>query len=227
VDRVTDRINAACSRVGRDAASVQLVAVTKYADLEWVQALRTLGITDLGESRPQQLLERAELLDAEIRWHLIGHLQRNKARKVLPMVAFTHSVDSLKLLTAIDRLVEELGISAQVLLEVNVSTEKSKDGFDVQELLSGWDTVLNCQHVEVSGLMTMAPRSENIEDARPVFRELQNLRNQLRDRSNGKLPLQELSMGMSGDFEIAIEEGATIVRLGSVLYNGLTRREQT
>jgi PLP dependent protein len=217
---VVQRIDAACRRSGRPTSDVTLVAVTKYARIEWVQALAELGVRDLGESRPQQLIERIPLVTRPVRWHLVGHLQRNKARRVLPLVELIHSVDTLRLLNHVDRLAEELGLRPRLLLEVNVSGEAAKDGFAPDELRREWHAVLGCRHVRIDGLMTMAPLADDAEEARPVFRRLRELRDELAARSPD-LPLRELSMGMSGDFEVAIEEGATFVRTGSRLFAGL------
>lgn len=212
---------AACRRAGRDTAGVTLIAVTKMARLEWIQGLVVLGQIELAENRPQQLAERATQITGHQRWHLIGHLQRNKARRTLPLVSMIHSVDSLRLLTTLDQLAAELNLQPRVLLEVNVSGEASKDGFRREELLAAWDQVLACRNVGVEGLMTMAPLSDNPNDARPTFVALRGLRDELRSRSPAAVALPHLSMGMSGDFEIAIEEGATFVRVGSALFEGL------
>lgn len=214
---VRRRIAAACDRAGRDPGSVRLVAVTKYAPIEAIRELLALGHRDLGENRPQQLLERVDALgEFAPSWHLIGTLQRNKARKVLPAVVLTHSVDTLRLLEAIDRLAGELSLRPRVLLEVNVSGEETKHGFSPGDLRAAWPQVGAFPHVEVAGLMTMAPYAEDPEAARPTFRALRQFRDDL--AAAGPLPLLELSMGMSGDFEVGIEEGATIVRVGSSLF---------
>ncbi|MFQ5734858.1 MAG: YggS family pyridoxal phosphate-dependent enzyme [Planctomycetaceae bacterium] len=218
---VNDRIAAACLRAGRIATDVTVVAVTKYAETEWVRELVAEGVRDLGESRPQQLVERAGAFGEYVRWHLIGHLQRNKARKVLPIAVLIHSVDTMRLLETLERLAEETETSPRVLLEVNISGEAAKHGFSPQELAANWDAVLACQRVCVDGLMTMAPAGDSPEDARPCFRRLRDLRDELRDRSPKTLSLPELSMGMSGDYEVAVEEGATLVRIGSRLFEGL------
>ncbi|MBI5760693.1 MAG: YggS family pyridoxal phosphate-dependent enzyme [Planctomycetales bacterium] len=218
---ILDRMAAACSRVGRDPASVALVAVTKSARPEWIRELVGLGQTELAENRPQQLVERAAQIEGPVHWHLIGHLQRNKARQLLPIVSLIHSVDSLRLLMTLDQLAAGKDLQPRVLLEVNVSGEASKDGFRVDELLAAWDQVIACRHVRVEGLMTMAPLSDRPSDARSTFAGLRDLRDQLRTRSPADVALPHLSMGMSGDFEIAIEEGATLVRVGSALFDGM------
>ena len=219
--RINDRIDAACRRAGRPRESVTLVAVTKYARIEWVQTLVELGVRQLGESRPQQLAERASLFGPEIEWHLIGTLQRNKARRVLPLARLIHAVDSLRLLEALDRIAGEDQLRPRVLLEVNLTGEATKHGFSREELLSKWPEVSRAQHVEVAGLMTMAVETADPEIARPTFAALRQLRDELAAQPGGVHPLTELSMGMTGDFEIAIEEGATFVRIGSALFEGL------
>ena len=219
--RIRNRIDAACQRVQRDPQSVRLVAVTKYARLEWVQALVELGCRDLGESRTPQLEERTTLLSPEIRWHFIGPLQRNKVRRTIPHCSLIHSVDSLKLLQAIDRIAGESELTPEVLIEVNLAGEASKKGFSRESLTSEWESLCQVSHVKIAGLMTMAPHVEDPELARPVFRELRELRDELQQCSPEHVSLQELSMGMSGDFETGIEEGATLVRVGSALYAGL------
>jgi pyridoxal phosphate enzyme (YggS family) len=223
LEQVNEDIAKACARVGRTRDSVALVAVTKYADWPWVEALVKLGLQNLGESRPQQLLERSELLDSSpnVHWHLIGHLQRNKVRPMLGRVFRFHSADSFKLLDRMELLAAELDVSPKVLLEVNLSGEASKDGFAAVELESQWQALTKFSRVQITGLMTMAPYTIDEDVIRDVFRNLRQLRDHLETQSEGKLSMPELSMGMSHDFEIAIEEGATHIRIGSRLFEGL------
>ena len=221
--KVRSRIAAAAKRVERDPESVKLVAVTKYGEPAWVQALIDLGHRDFGENRPQQLARRAGEFSGEIRWHLIGHLQRNKVDLVLPVTAQIHSVDSLRLLTRISESSVKAGRTQSVLLEVSVSGEEVKDGLVPADLREQWQQFCELPGVQIDGLMTMAPHSDNPELSRSVFRGLRELRDELAESSQGAQPLPELSMGMSGDFEVAIEEGATLVRIGSSLYEGLAR----
>ena len=227
--RVADRIEAACAKSHRPQNELTLVAVTKYAELDWVRALVDLGMTDLAESRPQQLASRASTLPTNIRWHLIGHLQRNKVESVLSVTHLIHSVDSARLAVAISKAAGKLepqGSTAtprpRVLLEVNVSGEASKDGFSPTDLLESWPDLCALPAVSIEGLMTMAPLNESAEAARPVFQSLRRLRDQLEEASGGQCRLPVLSMGMSGDFEVAIQEGATHIRIGSSLFEGLT-----
>lgn len=217
---VVERIAAACRHAGRAASEVRLVAVTKSAEVDWIEALVSLGAHDLAESRPQKLCERSTLVDPSVRWHLIGRLQRNKVRKVLPVAAWIHSVDSVPLLQRIDEIAGELGVRPGLLLEVNVSGETAKSGFRPNELAEAWPVVASVKNAEVVGLMTMAPLFDSPEAARPVFAGLRTLRDQLQTRVPA-VQLPELSMGMSGDFEVAVEEGATMVRVGSALFEGL------
>jgi pyridoxal phosphate enzyme (YggS family) len=214
---VQDRIAAACQQVGRSASEVTLVAVTKYAQLDWIQGLIDLGLGDLAENRPQQLVVR-QARWPQVRWHLIGQLQRNKAKSVLGPASLIHSVDSLRLAQRLSALAES---PQRVLCEVNVSGEASKAGFTPTELQQAWDELVVLPNISIEGLMTMAPLSENPEDARPVFAGLRQLRDQLQLRSSPGVSLSHLSMGMSGDFEVAIQEGATLVRVGSRLFEGL------
>ncbi len=225
LEQIRTAIEAACNRAGRPADSVQLVAVTKYAELNWVRDLIELGETQLGESRPQQMCQRVEELSDDVRWHMIGHLQRNKVDMVVATAELIHSADSLRLLRKIETSAAAAGKQQRILLEVNVSGEESKDGFTPDELRSSWSEILDLQHVDVQGLMTMAPHSDNAESTRPFFRQLRNLRDELANASEGRLSLPELSMGMSGDFAIAIEEGATLIRIGSRIFEGLSRGE--
>lgn len=220
LDRIRNRVESVCASGGRDPASVTLIAVTKYAPLDWVRALTSLGVAELGESRPQQLAERADVLGTGLHWHLIGPLQRNKVRRMLELGVLIHSIDSLRLLERIDRLAAELRVLPKLLLEVNVSGEAAKHGFSPDDLSAQWHAIAGYGNVRIAGLMTMAPYADNPEEARPAFRELRLLRDRLREQAPG-FELPELSMGMSGDFEVAIEEGATLIRIGSSLFEGL------
>lgn len=214
---VRERITTACQQAGRPHSEVTLVAVTKYAQLDWIEELIALGVMDLAENRPQQLVER-QARWPQVRWHLIGQLQRNKAKTVLGPAALIHSVDSLRLAERLSNLAET---PQRILCEVNVSGEATKAGFTPTELQESWDKLLALPNLLVEGLMTMAPLSENPEDARPVFSELRQLRDLLQLRSPQSVSLSHLSMGMSGDYEVAIQEGATLVRVGSRLFEGL------
>jgi PLP dependent protein len=220
--RVRQTLTEAAKRSGRQADEVCLVAVVKYAGLDDVRALLDAGVRDFGESRPQQLWERADLLaNAPLRWHLIGHLQRNKIRRTVPLVDLVHSGDSPRLLTALHEQSAELARRTGVLLEVNISGDASKHGLapdDVEPLLS---QLAQMAHLEVRGLMAMAARVGGRDHARRDFAALRELRERLKANCPPEIRLDELSMGMSDDFDMAVEEGATIVRVGSALFEGI------
>ena len=220
---VRERISAAAQRSGRSADEVTLVAVTKYVDSETTAMVAQAGCHDFGESRPQQLWEKADLLSgSDVNWHLVGHLQRNKIRKTVPCAELIHSVDSEALLLAINRIAEELGQPQRVLLEVNVSGDSSKHGLSALEVGPLLDTAAALANVQIQGLMTMAALSGDEAVARRNFRELRELRNALQANAPENVALSQLSMGMSRDYEIAVEEGSTIVRVGSCLFEGLS-----
>lgn len=219
--RVRDEISRAAARAGRDPDKIRLVGVTKYVDEEAARALVEAGCRLLGESRPQELWRKAEALaDLDLQWHLIGHLQRNKVRRTLPLVSMIESVDSLRLLKEIDAEAARAGTIVPILLEVNVSGDEAKHGLRPDEMAQVVSQELpGCPHVAVRGLMTMAALEGGLDVARQNFRDLRELREALESQTGLELP--ELSMGMSSDFPVAIEEGATIVRVGSSLFEGV------
>jgi hypothetical protein len=222
VSSVRGRIAEAARRAGRSAENVRLVAVTKYVGVPEVRALVAAGCRTLGESRPQQLWDKAEAIAADdVQWHMIGHLQRNKVRRTLPVAAMIESIDNPGLLEAVDRVAAELSLRLPVLLEVNVSGEAAKDGFEPEAIEPLLGTLSDYAHVQVEGLMCMAGLFGGLNEARRDFAALRELRDRLRPNCPGGVRLDELSMGMSGDFEAAIEEGATIVRVGSLLFEGI------
>jgi pyridoxal phosphate enzyme (YggS family) len=223
-DRLADverRLTAACARAGRSRGDVTLVTVTKTVSSDVAALLPELDLNDLGENRPQELWRKAASLPPSIRWHLIGHLQRNKIEATLPVTHLIHSADSVRLLQALDDAAEKQQRRVDVLLEVNVAGEASKHGFAAHEAPSLIPAIQALRNVRVCGLMTMAPLQE-AEACRPVFVALRRLRDSLREELSSPHDLRHLSMGMSNDFEVAVEEGATMVRLGSVLFEGLT-----
>jgi PLP dependent protein len=221
VQAVEERLRAACRRAGRDRAAVTLVAVTKTVGPEVASELVRLGVAHLGESRPQELWRKAAALPPSVHWHLVGHLQRNKVERTLPLVELIHSVDSLRLLTALEEEAARQGRTVPILLEVNASGEASKHGFAPEEVPGLVAHLAGLRHVRVRGLMTMAAPLDDPQDCRPTFATVRALRDRLRGEVGPPHALEHLSMGMSNDFEVAVEEGATLVRLGSVLFEGL------
>lgn len=217
LDEVKAKISAACERSGRNADDVQIVAVTKTHGAEVVAEAWNAGLAVVGENKVQEAAWKKEASVSGPEWHLIGHLQSNKVRQALEIFDFIHSVDSVKLADRINFIADEIGARVRILLEVNVSGEKSKNGMTPEEVEPTIRHILEeCPRITVEGLMTMAPFSENPEDARVYFRRLRELRDAAERNLN--IGLKHLSMGMSGDYEVAVEEGATLVRLGTVLF---------
>jgi hypothetical protein len=210
------RLAAACARAGRDPAEVTLVAVSKHHPPAAVAALAALGVAQFGENRVQEAKAKIPECPGHLRWHLVGHLQTNKAREAAQLFDLVHSVDSRRLAEELQRQAERLGRRLRVLLEVNVAGEATKFGYAPEALLADLDALNALPRIEIHGLMGMAPWSPDPARARPVFRRLRELRDACAGRLGAPLPV--LSMGMSGDFEVAVEEGSTLVRIGTALF---------
>lgn len=210
LDSIRDRISAAASRAGRSAEDVQLVAVTKSVGIDAAQTLYDLGVTHLGENRVELAVEKIAALPDSVTWHMIGNIQRRKARDAVELFDRIDSVDRLELAKTLEGRCEAAGKRMPVLLEVNVSGEASKHGFGPSELSMIIERIGEMDHLRLEGLMTMAPLSASPEDARPHFARLRELAVAHR--------LTTLSMGMTHDFEVAVEEGATEVRIGTALF---------
>lgn len=221
LDGVRAQMAAAAKRAGRSPEEVRLIAVTKTRPLADVEAVLAAGVTDLGENRVQEALPKAQALapsDASRRWHLIGSLQTNKVKQALQFADLIHSLDRMELLQELDRQAQRLDRTIDVLVQVNVSGETSKHGIAPTELRSLVEAAALCRAVRVKGLMTMAPASPNSEDARPHFAALRELALQAQAWGVPGVSMQWLSMGMSGDYTVAIEEGANLVRIGTALF---------
>jgi len=219
---VRSRIAEAAARSGRLPEAVTLVAVTKAVDSRLARILYELGVADIGENRVQEALAKAaQLSAATIRWHMVGHLQTNKARAAVRLFSLIHSVDSIHLAQALEERAAQDNLTAPVLVEVNVAAEASKSGVPLDGASELASAVNSCPHLELRGLMAMAPVVRRAEDARPYFRRLRELRDQLNASGQLSRPLAELSMGMTQDFEVAIEEGATLIRVGTALFRGI------
>lgn len=211
---VRDRVSAAARRSGRDGSDVTIVAVTKTWPADVAAAALIAGVTDLGENRAQELAQKRAIVDENARWHFVGHLQTNKVRRVAG-VTLIHSVDRFGLGEAIARRAMEMDIVQEVLLEVNVSGEASKHGVAPERMAALAEQLLGLDGLRVRGLMTVPPLPEQPESSRPYFAQLMTLRDQLQRTAPGAM---ELSMGMTRDFEVAVEEGATIVRVGEAIF---------
>lgn len=217
---VRERMESACRRAGRNPSEIKLVAVSKTVDINRIREAVLSGISIIGENRVQEAREKIEefnrLQTSDFRlqtvsWHMVGHLQTNKAKTAVMLFDLIHSVDSLHLAEEIDRQAGKVGKIQKVLLEVNLAGEETKHGIPKEDAIDLLKEISKLNNISVEGLMTIPPFTEDPEEARPYFKELR----ELRDRTNG---LRELSMGMSNDFEIAIEEGATIVRIGTAIF---------
>jgi pyridoxal phosphate enzyme (YggS family) len=212
---VRQRMQAAAQRAGRAADSVRLVAVTKGVAAARIREAMALGVLDFGENRIQEALPKIAALGPGPRWHLVGHLQRNKVRRAVEAFALIHSLDSVLLAEAIARRAEAAGRRVEVLLQVNVAGEPRKHGFALEEVSEAVRRMAVMPALALRGLMTIAPLAADAQTARPIFRRLRELRDDLRAQWPG---LDELSMGMSDDFEVAIEEGATLIRVGRAIF---------
>jgi len=215
-DAVRDRVRQACDRAGRDAGEVRVVAVSKTVEIERIRQLADHGHVLFGENKVQEALEKIPRLQREARWHMIGHLQRNKARHAVGAFELIHAVDTERLAAEIDRRAAAAGLRQAVLVQVNLSREESKHGVDTRDLPALLDTFGALDHVELRGLMTVPPPVVDAEGSRRWFRDLRELRD--REAARTGLPLPELSMGMTDDFEVAVEEGATLIRVGRAIF---------
>jgi len=213
---VESRIADACRRAGRSRESVELIAVSKTFPVEAIREVSEHGQRLFGESRLQEAEPKISVLPSSLRWHFIGGVQRNKVRRILPLFEAVHAIDSLKLATYANQVAMELGLFPKVFLQVNVGGEASKGGFEPGQLHEDLDQLMALERLEIQGLMTIPPAGPDAESARPWFIVLRELRDKLEAEAGVCLP--HLSMGMSSDYEVAIEEGATLVRVGSAIF---------
>ena len=216
LDRVQQRIREACARANRDESDVQLIAVSKTHGPEVIRVAADCGVTVLGESKVQEARAKIPMSPGHLSWHLIGHLQTNKIRHAVQLFDTIHSVDSQRLMEALDQGCAQVGVTMPIYLEVNVSGERSKYGVEPDDLPTVLEAAAGCTHLDILGLMTIPPFAPEADKARPFFASLRELRE--RCRGEWGFPFDGLSMGMSHDFEVAIEEGATCVRVGSALF---------
>lgn len=218
LNKINADIRRACEIAGRDPACIRIVAATKYADVDQINSLLELGITDLGENKADDLVVKSKRVNGKPVWHFFGHLQSNKIKKVVPIAQYIHSVDNIDTLSKINDFAKSIGKIQKVLIEINIADEETKFGINKEDLNKFIMNSVKYVNIEVCGLMTMAPYTDNTELIRNVFK---NLGSTLRDLNDSfkKLNLSELSMGMSNDYMIAIEEGATMVRIGSAIFN--------
>lgn len=218
LQRVRERIDKACHASGREPSSVKLIVVTKTHPVEKIQAVVDAGVTWLGENRVQEMLPKIPVVKGPVNWHLVGHLQTNKARKVVGKVGLIHSVDTLHLAQSISRISEEAGLESEILLQVNTSGEESKFGCHPDETMGLARETAALPALRLKGLMTIGNFADNPEDVRPCFRILKRQFEELKTLDLPGATITELSMGMTNDFEVAIEEGATLIRVGTAIF---------
>lgn len=215
---VKERIEQACIRSGRNPGEVTLIAVSKTKPVPMLEEAYAAGARDFGENKVQEIAAKKPELPEDIRWHMIGHLQRNKVGQVLGKAVLIHSVDSLRLARQIETDAAKAGLDVDILLEVNVAREESKYGFMLEEVEDAIMTIKDFPHVHIKGLMTIAPFVENPEENRGIFKKLFEFAVDIDKKNIDNVTMGVLSMGMSGDFEVAIEEGATMVRVGTSIF---------
>ncbi len=218
ISSVLQRISSAALKAGRLPEEVELICVTKEADVHAVREAISCGITDIGENRVQDAISKHTAIGDAVRWHMIGHLQSNKAKPAVEMFHLIHSVDSLRLMEELDKHSVRINKIQEILIQVNVSGERQKSGIDPQGLNELIMAAPGFKHIKVTGLMTIAPLADNQELARPFFRRLKQIADEIRALRIEGVEMRELSMGMTQDFEAAIEEGSTMVRLGRAIF---------
>lgn len=218
LEQVNKNIQEACDRSGRLRNDVTLIAVSKTKPIEMLQEAYDLGVRVFGENKVQEIVDKFEALPKDIEWHMIGHLQTNKVKYIIDKVALIHSVDSIKLAETIEKEASKKNCIANILIEVNVAEEESKFGLKLEEVLPFIEKISTFSHIRVKGLMTIAPFVENAEENRKIFDILHKLSVDIADKNIDNISMSVLSMGMTNDYEVAVEEGATMVRVGTGIF---------
>lgn len=218
LEQVRKNIDEACRMVGRDPKEVTLIAVSKTKPVSMLKEAYDAGARCFGENKVQEIMDKHPQLPEDIQWHMIGHLQRNKVKYIVDKVSMIHSVDSLRLAQTIEQEAAKHNVCVPVLLEVNVAQEESKFGLKMDEVLPLIETIADFPHIKVQGLMTIAPYVENAEDNRDFFRQLKKLSVDIEAKNINNVSMSVLSMGMTGDYQVAVQEGATMVRVGTGIF---------
>ena len=219
LEEVEEKIAKACERAGRAREEVTLIAVSKTKPVEMLQEIYDEGIRDFGENKVQELTEKYEVMPKDMKWHMIGHLQRNKVKYIVDKVTLIHSVDSLRLAETISREAEKKGVTVPIIIEVNIAGEETKFGLSSkEEVISLTEQIAALPNLSVKGLMTVAPPAEDPEENRPFFREIRQLSVDITNKNIDNVSMEILSMGMTNDYTVAIEEGATMVRVGTGIF---------
>ena len=218
LQEIQGQIQSVCARVGRSEDEVTLIAVSKTKPVDMLREAYGAGVRQFGENKVQELNEKIPKMPEDIKWHLIGHLQTNKVRQIIGKTSLIHSVDSIKLAREIEKESEKRNLVTEILLEINVAKEESKFGFFLEEAAEALCQVREMPHVRAVGLMTVAPFVANAEENRPIFRKLYEFYVDMKSKNIDNVNMTVLSMGMTGDFKVAIEEGATMVRVGTGIF---------
>ena len=218
LEEVREKIRQACQRSGRREEDVTLISVSKTKPVEMLKEAYEAGSRDFGENRVQEIMEKYGQMPEDVRWHMIGHLQKNKVRQVIDKAVLIHSVDTVELAEQIEKDAAKRDLTVDILLEVNVAEEESKFGFRTEEVEAAVMKIKEFPHVHIKGLMTIAPFVENPEDNRPVFAHLRKLSVDIAKKNIDNITMSILSMGMTNDYQVAIEEGATMVRVGTGIF---------
>lgn len=218
LEQVRKNIDEACRMAGRDPKEVTLIAVSKTKPVSMLKEAYDAGARCFGENKVQEIMDKHPQLPEDIQWHMIGHLQRNKVKYIVDKVSMIHSVDSLRLAQTIEQEAAKHNVCVPVLLEVNVAQEESKFGLKMDEVLPLIETIADFPHIKVQGLMTIAPYVENAEDNRDFFRQLKKLSVDIEAKNINNVNMSVLSMGMTGDYQVAVQEGATMVRVGTGIF---------
>lgn len=218
LEKVKENIAEACRKAGRDPGEVTLIAVSKTKPVELLREAYDAGARCFGENKVQEIMDKYPQLPADIQWHMIGHLQRNKVKYIVDKVKMIHSVDSLRLAETIEQEASKRGVQVPVLLEVNVAQEESKFGLKTDEVLPLAEAVSAFPHIKIQGLMTIAPYVDDPEENRGIFRQLKKLSIDIEAKNINNVTMSVLSMGMTGDYQVAVQEGATMVRVGTGIF---------
>ena len=218
LEQVRKNIDEACRMAGRDPKEVTLIAVSKTKPVSMLKEAYDAGARCFGENKVQEIMDKHPQLPEDIQWHMIGHLQRNQVKYIVDKVSMIHSVDSLRLAQTIEQEAAKHNVCVPVLLEVNVAQEESKFGLKMDEVLPLIETIADFPHIKVQGLMTIAPYVENAEDNRDFFRQLKKLSVDIEAKNINNVSMSVLSMGMTGDYQVAVQEGATMVRVGTGIF---------
>lgn len=217
-ETVEKKVAAACVRAGRDRSEVTLIAVSKTKPIEMLQEVYDAGARDFGENKVQEICEKYDKLPSDIRWHMIGHLQRNKVKQVIDKATMIHSVDSYRLAQEISVQAQKKGLTIPILIEVNIANEESKFGISAEDTIQLVEEVAALPNLSIKGLMTIAPYVVDAEENRLYFRQIKQLSVDIKNKNIDNVSMDVLSMGMTGDYEVAIEEGATMVRVGTGIF---------